>query len=238
MIKTILLTGASGGLGTELVKFLINDYNVVCQYRKNDGPLRQIFGEKFDNHCFKAELTDETQVTELKKKVETFGPTWGIINLAGASSNSMSWKMSATQFKDAFSDNLLSTFLVSREFIPGMREQNAGRIINISSVIAFTGAIGASHYCAAKAGVVGLTKALALELANKNITVNALALGYFDRGLITQVPVAMQDDVRNRTPLKRFGHVHEMAGMIRYLLSDDGSFTTGQVHHINGGIHL
>ena len=240
MTKTILLTGAGGALGVELVKYLSDKgYIVVCQYRNNDAALKEALGNRFASSCFKAELTDENEVIDLRQQVEmAFGKIWGVINLAGASSNAMSWKMSISQFKNTIDDNLTSTFLVSREFIPSMRDQLGGRIINISSVIAFTGAVGASHYCAAKAGVVGLTKALALELANKNITVNALALGYFDRGLIEQVPAAMQADVQAKTPLKRFGHVNEMGGLIHYLLGDDGAFVTGQVHHINGGLHL
>lgn len=240
MTKTILLTGAGGALGVELFKYLSEKgYIVACQYRNNDEALKEALGPKFEASCFKAELTDENDVIDLRQQVETsFGKIWGIINLAGSSSNTMSWKMSISQFRNTIDDNLTSTFLVAREFIPSLREQNGGRIINISSVIAFTGAIGASHYCAAKAGVAGLTKALALELANKNITVNALALGYFDRGLIEQVPPAMQADVQAKTPLKRFGRVNEIGGMIHYLLSDDGAFVTGQMLHINGGIHL
>lgn len=241
MTKTILLTGAGGGLGAALVEYLtIKGFHVVCQYRNHDEALHKLFSdETFATQCFKAELTDEAQVIALREHlIKNFGQPWGIINLAGASSNAMSWKMSTAQFKETIDANLLSTFHVCREFIPGMRAQNGGRIINVSSVIAFTGAPGASHYCAAKAGIVGLTKALALELANKNITVNALALGYFDRGLIDQVPANIQADVKAKTPLNRFGTINEVGGIIRYLLGDDAAFTTGQVHHVNGGIHL
>lgn len=239
--RPILITGANGGIGSELVTYLLaHGYeNIVCQYHNESNALKTIFGDKFNKHCYRADLTKEAEVVGLHQMIlGFFGHVWGLINLAGTSTNSMSWKTSLDEFTHVINANLLTTFLTCREFIPEMRKQEQGRIINTSSVVAYTGAVGAAHYCAAKAGILGLTKALALELANKNITVNVMALGYFDRGLIEHVSPELQCEIKLKTPLKRFGRVDEIGGLINYLLSEEGAFMTGQVHHINGGIYL
>jgi 3-oxoacyl-[acyl-carrier protein] reductase len=118
-----------------------------------------------------------------------------------------------------------------------MRAQAYGKIINFSSIVAFTGIIGSAHYSASKAGIVGLSKSLSLELANKNINVNTIALGYFDRGLINDVPENIQNEIKEKTPLKRFGTADEVSSLVNYLLSNNSNFTTGQVFHLNGGLY-
>ncbi|MCX6842140.1 MAG: SDR family NAD(P)-dependent oxidoreductase [candidate division WOR-3 bacterium] len=240
----ILVTGAGGGIGLALVGYLLSKgiRRIVCQYRSQYQELAGLLaahGLSPSEHCVCAELTDEAQVKNLRMQAnERFGGIWGLINLAGRSSNAVSWKLSKEEFLQVISDNLLTTFLCTREFTPDFRARESGRIINVTSVVAFSGVFGAAHYAAAKAGIVGFTKAVALELANKNVTVNVLALGYFEYGLINQVPVALQDEIRARTPLKRFGKGREIGGIIEYLLSEDGGFTTGQVLHLNGGLYL
>jgi NAD(P)-dependent dehydrogenase (short-subunit alcohol dehydrogenase family) len=150
----------------------------------------------------------------------------------------MSWNLSLDDYKKVIDDNLTSTFLMCREFTPSMRSAGCGRIINVSSVIAHSGVAGASHYCAAKAGVEGFTKSIAIELSRKNITANAVALGYFETGIIDQVPKEAQDKIKALTPAGRFGRVEEFAGVVKYLLSDSSSFMTGEVLNVNGGYHL
>lgn len=240
----LLVTGAGTGIGCALADYLLASgvRNLVCQFRSRSHELAEVFAAhdmSFAEHCLHAELTDEMQVGELRRQAnERFGKIWGLINLAGASSNRMSWELSKEEFLQTLHDNLLTTFLCTREFTPDFRQHNAGRIINISSVVAFSGVVGAAHYAAAKAGIVGYTKAVALELASKNVTANVLALGYFNRGLIDQVPAALQEEIKSRIPFKRFGKAHEIGGAIEYLLSDAGGFVTGQVLHINGGLYL
>jgi NAD(P)-dependent dehydrogenase (short-subunit alcohol dehydrogenase family) len=171
---------------------------------------------------------------DIEKKL---GPVLGLVNVAGSSSNSMSWKTSLSDFKKAIDDNLTSTFLSCREFIPGMRERGAGRIINIASIVACTGAAGAAHYAAAKGGVISFTKSISLELAPKNITANAIALGFFEYGIISHLTPEMQTDVKSRIPLKRFGNAQDIGSYIHFLLSEGAAFTTGQTIHINGGLY-
>lgn len=241
--RLIVVTGASGGLGSELVSYLIgNGYeNIVCQYRSNDVALREVCSKRnvnFNHQCFKADLTNEDDVTRFHDWCNYFhGKPFGLINFAGGSSNSMSWKLSKEEFAKTIDMNLMTTFLTCKAFIPDMRQMNEGRIVNVTSVVGFSGVAGASHYCAAKAAVVGFTKSISLELANKNVTANALGLGYFDTGLITQVPEQLQQEIKQHIPLKRFGMTSEAGGIVRYLLSDEGAYSTGQVIHINGGVY-
>ena len=118
-----------------------------------------------------------------------------------------------------------------------MRDARAGRIINVSSVVAFSGVAGAAHYCAAKAGIVGFSKSIARELISRQITVNALALGYFDYGMLYTVPEDLREAIREQIPAGRFGSAAEVGGMVAYLLSDEAAYTTGQVLHLNGGMY-
>ncbi len=234
--KLILVIGGGGGLGNGVVKNLIdNGYtNIVCQYRTKLGSL-----SLSADRLFRCELGSAEQVATMHHAIkERFGSVHVVINLAGSSINGVTWKMTATDFNQVITDNLLSYFNVCHEFVQDMRENNGGRIINATSIIGFTGCAGAAAYCAAKAGVVGLTKSLALEVANKGITVNALGLGYFDSGLIDQLTPEQRSDVIKRTPAKRLGTSEEVGGIIRYLISDEASFITGQVLHVNGGLYL
>lgn len=241
--KTIVLTGASGGIGVALTDYLLDKgvSRVALQYRVTPDRLFatvEQHGLDPQRHCFRADLSNEADVRALGDEISaSFGTVWGLINLAGSTSNRLSWKLSLDEFQQVVGDNLTTTFLASREFIPVMRDAHGGRIINISSVVAFSGVAGASHYCAAKAGVVGFTKAIARELATRNITANVVALGYFDYGMLYTVPVELRESIRQQIPTGRFGSAAEIGGMVLHLLSDDSAYTTGQVLHINGGIY-
>lgn len=234
----ILVTGASGGIGKGIVQDLLQHghANVVCQYRMRPGTLFDMFPQ---DRLFQANLTSEDQVYDMQSEIKArFGDVTHLINVVGSSTNSMSWKTSIADFKRVMDDNLMTTFLTCRQFIPGMRAQQTGRIINTSSIVAETGVAGAAHYCAAKAAIVGYTKSIALELAPKGITANVLGLGYFDSGIISQLTQEQQDAVVARTPAKRLGTAADVGGVVRYLLSDEASFVTGQVMHVNGGLYL
>lgn len=247
--RPILITGANGGIGSGLVKYFLDrgHRNIICQYRSDNellvNTIHEALGSSAEqfiiDRCFKADLTNADDVAKLHTfSTKKVGNLWALVSLAGATTNSMSWKMPVSEFTDIVNANLLSTFVVCKEYIPELRAQNGGRIITTSSVVAFTGTAGAAHYSAAKAGIVGLTKSLALELASKNVTVNCLALGYFDYGMISKVSEKIQDAVKIKTPLGRFGKIEEVGGLVNYLISDEAAFTTGQTHHPNGGLYL
>jgi NAD(P)-dependent dehydrogenase (short-subunit alcohol dehydrogenase family) len=237
----VVVTGASGGLGFQLVSDLLSLglKNVACHYRSTPRGLPELLksqGLVPDDHLFQAELVHEAEVAQLQIWAkERYGRVWGLVNLAGASSNEMSWKLTTDEFRRIVDANLTTTFLMTREFLPHMRENGGGRIINTSSVVAHTGIVGAAHYCASKAAIEGLTKAIAQEVASKKITVNSIALGYFDQGLIKDVPQAMLNGLMQKIPMRRLGKATEFAALVFYLLSEQAEFLTGQVLHLNGG---
>jgi 3-oxoacyl-[acyl-carrier protein] reductase len=241
--RPILLTGANGGIGLALTDYLLESEQspLVCQYRtESDALFETVRKHGLDpkRHCIRADLANEDDVRELGARVATdFGPIWGLINLAGSTSNGVAWKLSLDEFQRVMLDSLTTTFLVCREFIPAMREAEGGRIVNISSVVAFSGAPGASHYAAAKAGIVGYTKSIARELASRRVTANVLALGYFDYGMLYTVPETLREGIRQEIPAGRFGSASEIGGMLSHLLSEHSAYTTGQVLHINGGLY-
>jgi 3-oxoacyl-[acyl-carrier protein] reductase len=237
----ILITGTNGGVGQFIAHYLLSqgERNIVCHYRSENERVQSLL-KKFDldpaKHSIQADLIDETSVLNMANTIkEKSGHINRLVNVAGSSSNAMSWKMTKVDFMKVIEDSLLTTFLCSKAFIPDMRESKFGRIINFSSIVGFSGMPGASHYAAAKAGLVGFTKSLSLELANKNITVNALALGYFNAGLIDSVSKDLQTEIIKKIPANRFGEEQDVGSAVKFLLSDEAQFLTGQVIHLNGG---
>ena len=241
--RPILLTGANGGVGLALADHLLGGgvENLICQYRSNGETLFEMVrrhGVDPEHCCIRADLGDEAQVQALGDTIEErFGAIWGLVNLAGSTSNGVSWKLSLQDFRAVLSDSLITTFLTCRRFIPMMRDARGGRIVNVSSVVAFTGVAGASHYGAAKAGVVGYTKSIARELESRQVTANVLALGYYDYGMMYTIPAKIREEIRASIPVGRLGTAAEIGGILAFLLSDEGAYTTGQILHVNGGLY-
>lgn len=231
--KVILITGATGGLGSAMVK----------HFEKQDVrlALHTFQQEPFDVTCehawFKADLRDENQVKNLLASIlANFGRVDVLINNAGISKNGMSWKLSPADFNEVIAVNLTAPFLLCQGVIPGMRTNNFGRIITISSVVAQTGVPGTVAYAASKAGVLGMTKTIAKELANGAITCNALALGYFDQGMISEVSEEMQQQIISQIPKNRLGGVETVLTTIDWLLKEESDYVTGQTISLNGGL--
>lgn len=231
--KVILITGATGGLGSAMVK----------HFEKQDVKLalHTFQQEPFDVTCehawFKADLRDENQVSNLIATVlANFGKVDVLINNAGISRNGMSWKLSPAEFNEVIAVNLTAPFLLSHGLIPAMRSNNYGRIINISSVVAQTGVPGTVAYAASKAGILGMTKTIAKELANQPITCNALALGYFDQGMISEVSEELQQQIISQIPKNKLGGVETILSTIDWLLTDACDYVTGQTISLNGGL--
>jgi acetoacetyl-CoA reductase/3-oxoacyl-[acyl-carrier protein] reductase len=230
----VLITGASRGLGRELFStYLKNGTPVFGTYHSsppNDAPQGSNF--KVDVSDFKSVEDWIQQVTQQNPTLLDQGLT--LINCAGISSNSFLHKSDPEKWEQVIKVNLLGTYNCIRAILPLMREKNHGRIITVSSVVAQQGVAGTSSYAASKAGLWGLVKSLSKEVKGKNITVNNINLGYFDVGMIEQVPQALQEDVKSKIPRERFGKATELFSLVEYLRGAE--YVNGSSFDINGGL--
>jgi len=230
--KTVVITGGSRGIGRAIARVFAHfDHNVVISYRTAPTSLVEgIF-------AVRADVSDYDQAESLiKEAVDRFGAVDILINCAGIHQDSTVAKMLVEDWQRVLDVNLTGTFNCIKAAILVIRE--GGRIINISSVAGQVGVFGAANYAASKAGIFGLTKSIAREVARKGITVNALALGYFDIGMGERLPQSVKDKVVKQIPLGRFGRVDEVVAAVHFLAGEGASYITGQVIHVNGGYYV
>jgi NAD(P)-dependent dehydrogenase (short-subunit alcohol dehydrogenase family) len=241
--KSILLVGASGGVGLAIARDLANaGYDLALHYFENSAELEVLAGELRNEganvQLFPGDITQEAEVQELVKAAENaFGGIDVLINNAGVSQNGMTWKMPIDKWQQSLDVNLTGPFLCIKHVLPGMRARNFGRIISVTSVVAQTGVAGTVAYSASKAGLIGMTKTIAKEVANKNINVNCIALGYFDAGMLYEIPEEMREVIRETIPQKAFGDTKTISKSIIYLSSEEAGYVTGQTLSLNGGLH-
>jgi NAD(P)-dependent dehydrogenase (short-subunit alcohol dehydrogenase family) len=233
--KTILITGASGGIGQTLVEGLANEhYRIVALHHKN-----QVGVNGVNIQYYPVDLTDSAAIQSVIQTIlKEVSSVDVLINNAGISRSAMSWKQTDEEWAQTLAVNLTAPFLLCRELIPHMRTNGWGRIINMTSIVGQTGAIGTAAYAASKAGLVGLTKTLAKELAQSGVTSNALALGYFNTGMIRDVPDVLRDAITEQIPLKHLGEPRTVLSMVKWLMSPEAGYVTGQVLHLNGGMYM
>lgn len=242
--RIVLVTGATGGLGTAICKKLFEDgYLVVANYR--DGAKikkwnKNMKEEGYTVDVFKADVSDFFQVSEMIKEIELqVGPIDVLVNNAALTRDGVFWKMTLEDWNLVMRTNLDSVFNCTRNVIAGMLERQFGRIINISSVNAQRGQFGQTNYSASKAGMHGFTKSLAMEVANKGITVNTISPGYIGTGVVNAVPSKiLEEKILPSIPMGRLGGTDEVAFLVSFLASDQASFITGANYAINGGQHV
>lgn len=232
--KVILLTGASGALGTRIAAALkAEGHSLVLQYHENS-----VATEGENVLAIQCDLCDAAAMREMVEQgIDRFGRIDVLINNAGISRSSVSWKTSAEDWHQTININLNAPFFLSQAVIPFMRANQSGRIINITSVVAQTGFAGTSAYAASKAGLIGLTKTMSKELARFKITVNAVALGYFNTGMISDVPQEAQEKLLEQVPVNQLGDPKVLIKTIGFLMSDEADFITGQTINLNGGLY-
>ncbi|NJD77319.1 MAG: beta-ketoacyl-ACP reductase [Candidatus Methanoperedens sp.] len=186
-----------------------------------------------------ADISDMEQVNRMRDEIiRQFGKIDILINNAGIVRDKSFAKMTPQMWKEVLSVNLDGSFYTTKAVIEGMLERKYGRIVNISSVIGRMGNFGQVNYAASKAGIIGMTKALAKEFAGKGITVNAVAPGFIETDMLSSVPDESMKKILGKIPLGRLGKPHEVAGAVSYLVSKDGDYITGQVLDLNGGLYI
>ncbi len=242
--KTAVITGASGGIGSSIAKRMnILGYNLVLNYNSNSESLKALVetfeNEEVETRIFQADISkfDEAEAL-MKDAINNFGTIDVLVNNAGITRDKILTMMSADDFNDVININLSGTFNCIKHVCKKMIKQKSGRIINISSVIGLIGNIGQVNYAASKAGIIGMTKSTAKELARKKITCNAIAPGFIQ----TKMTDAMTDDAKQEIvkniPLKRLGNPEDIADLVEFLASEKASYITGQVISVDGGLHM
>lgn len=238
-----LVTGATGGLGTDMCKNLANDgYLVIANYRtdnKAEEWSAKMKEEGYDFPMVKGDVADYQEVVSMIEHIEKeFGHVDVLINNAGITRDGAFRKMSYENWDAVLKANLYSAFNCCRAVINPMLEQQYGRIINISSVNGQRAQFGQVNYAAAKAGMHGLTKTLAIEVANKGITVNTISPGYIGTDMVMAVPQEYRDKIVANIPVGRLGGTYEVAHLVSFLASKEAAFITGSNYAINGGQHV
>jgi len=239
--KVSLVTGASRGIGRAIALEMAREgADVIVNYNQSKDKAievtRAIEAQGGRTLAVKADVSKANEVEAMRRSVlKEFGSVDILVNNAGTHYHLKSWEMEQSEWSRVLSVNLDGVFLCSKAFSEEMRVRNWGRIINISSIVAFTGTDHEAHYGASKAAVVGLTKALALELAPFNITVNAIAPGWIETDMTSAVKEEEKGKALELVPLGRFGQPDDVGHAAVFLASDKASFITGQTVHINGG---
>ena len=240
MSRVALVTGGTRGIG-EAISISLKDagYNVAASYAGNDEAANA-FKEETGIPVYKFDVGDfEASAATIASISNDLGPVDILVNNAGITRDGMLHKMSLEQWSAVINTNLNGLFNTTRNVIEGMRERKFGRIINISSINGQKGQMGQSNYSAAKAGVIGFTKAVAQENAFKGITVNAIAPGYIGTKMVRAVPQEVLDrKIIPQIPVGRLGDPEEIARCVLFLASDDSGFITGSTLTANGGQYM
>ncbi len=242
--KVAIITGSSRGLGKSIALTLAKEKcNVVVNYIKNKDAAEDVvnkirsMGSKAIS--IQADVSDEEQVQNMiERTIEEFVKIDILVNNAAVYEDSTVWKMDKDIWSNVINVDLTGVFNCTKHAIKPMREQGWGRIIMIASVVGQIGVFGTSNYTAAKAGIIGFSKAVAKEVARKGITVNTLSLGYFDIGMLKRLPEDVQAMILKQIPMGRWGKPEEVGKTILFLTSDDAAYITGQVINLNGGYYM
>lgn len=235
-----LVTGGTRGIGEAIcLKLKVEGYEVVANYASRDEAARE-FTERTGIHTYKFDVSDCQACEDAVKKIEAdLGkPIEVLVNNAGITRDAAMHKMTPEFWNAVISTNLNSCFNMSHAIIDGMRERGYGRIISISSVNGQLGQFGQTNYSAAKAGVIGFTKALARETAAKGITVNAVAPGYIATEMVKAVPEKVMEHIISGIPVGRLGEADEIARCVAFLADEASGFITGETLSVNGGQHM
>ncbi len=240
--KVALVTGATRGIGKAIALELAdNGYDIVLNYRNANDELKQTQKEIEEKNvnCFLvygdiSKFEDCENIA--KQAMEEFGRIDVLVNNAGITRDGLIMRMKKEDFESVIDTNLTGTFNMTRNVVPFMIKQKNGRIINLSSVVGITGNAGQTNYSASKAGVIGFTKSLAKEVASRNILVNAIAPGFIETDMTKVLSDNVKEAILNQIPLKRMGEAKEVAKLVKFLVSDDSKYITGQVINVDGGM--
>jgi len=242
--KVALVTGASRGIGREIALELARSgANVVVNYAGNEKLALEVVSEiqslGRESFAIRADVANSDDVQNMiNETISRFGALHILVNNAGITRDNLLMRLKEDDWDAVLDTNLKGAFLTIKAASRQMMKQRTGRIINITSVVGFSGNGGQTNYSAAKAGLVGLTKSTAKELASRNITVNCVAPGFITTDMTDQLSDEIKQELQKQIPLARLGEPKDIAKAVAFLASDDSSYITGQTIHVNGGMYM
>jgi len=241
--RVAIVTGGAKGIGKGIAFALAEKgAKVVINYNNSEAHAKAVVDELFENGyealAVQANVADLDQAKALiDRTVEHFGRLDIIVNNAGITRDRSFKKLSAEDWHEVIDVNLSSVYNTCNSALPYLLESDNARIVNISSVIGQAGGFGQTNYSAAKAGMIGFTKSLALELAKTNVTVNSVCPGFIETDMVNEIPENVKEQIKSRIPKRRFGTVEEIAKAVIYLC-EGGEYITGQQINVNGGLYV
>lgn len=238
MSKVAIVTGGTRGIGLAISQSLIAEgYKVAAVYRSNEEAAQQF--RDLGGYAIQFDVSDFKECQESVAKIEAdLGPVSVLVNNAGITRDSVLHKMEEDAWHKVIETNLTSCFSMCRAVVTGMRDRGYGRIVNISSINGEKGQFGQTNYAAAKAGILGFTRALALETARKGITVNAICPGYIETDMTSAIKPEVLESIVAQIPTGRMGKPEEIASLVVFLASEKAAFITGATLDANGGQHM
>ena len=237
--KNIIVTGASGGIGNSIIEKLSHAGANILASGTRIEKLDQLKG-KYQN--IKILKFDISQTNKIEEFVETSTKELGgldcIVNNAGITQDNLAIRMSIEEWKKVIDINLTSTFLLSKFAIKKMLKNKKGKIINITSVVGHTGNLGQANYTASKAGIIAMSKSLAIEYAKKNINVNCVSPGFIKTAMTDKIDEKFKEVIVSKIPSARLGEPEDIANAVFFLSSDQSSYINGETIHVNGGMYM
>lgn len=242
MNKVALITGGTRGIGKEIAYTLAEEnYDIIINYRTENEELMKLKKEieQKRDRCLLLK-GDVSNFEDCKKLVEEAINRMNhidvLVNNAGITKDMLLMRMKPEDFNEVINVNLIGTFNMTKNVINYMMKERKGRIINVSSVVGISGNAGQTNYSASKAGIIGFTKSLAKEVASRNILVNAIAPGFIQTDMTNILKENVKDEIAKTIPLKRMGTAKDVANVVKFLVSEDSSYITGQVIQVDGGM--
>lgn len=236
--QVALVTGATGGIGAAIAKGLHARGATVAVSGTREAVLAELVGDLGDRaQAFPVDLGDADSVDGLIETVEeALSPVDILVNNAGVTRDNIFIRMKDEEWETVLNVNLTAAFRLMRAASKGMMRRRSGRIVNITSVVAVSGNPGQANYCAAKAGMIGMSKSLAYETASRGITVNCVAPGFIETAMTDKLNDKQREAILGRVPAGRLGTSEEIAHMVTFLASAEAAYITGQTFHVNGGM--